>query len=503
VSAFADAVVALDDGSTDETARTLAAHPLVKVLLANPRRESHLGWDDSANRNRLLAAAAELDPDWIVSLDADERIPADDAVALRVFLEDEASAGHAYAFGVHRMIGDTDHYDRFEFFALRAFAYEPGQRFASDRLHFAPIPTSIPEGKWVPTSIRIQHLAGLGEARRQARWSKYQEVDPEQRWEPDYSYTLRPTGEVRAWPVRREGQPVVLSGDEFGALLVDAAELHAPALSIVVLLGDQGDLEAVDLPSTGAEVLALAGPEAAARVRKGHPGQAVIELEAGTEPVAARNLALRLARGDHLLFLEPGDALSADGLDAIVAAHDEGHAMVGGTVVNEERSVVGWASYLLDHAASLPGGSGPTPAMPPTACCYARTPLVLLDGFPERAPSVVNHVLARWGFSSTRVGGLTFASRAPGPVSFLRERFSFGRTLVRSLAAEPPVPWTPSPAAGLARYAPDRLRAVGQALTTDARLLWATVPAVPFVLAGVTATLLGAGVERALGLLGR
>jgi hypothetical protein len=401
------------------------------------------------------------------------------------------------------MIGDMDHYDRFEFFALRAFAFEPGQRFASDRLHFAPIPTSIPEGKWVPTSIRIQHLAGLGEARRQARWSKYQEVDPEQQWEPDYSYTLRPTGEVRAWPARREGQPVVLSGEEFGAMLVDAAELHAPALSIVVLLGDDGDLGAVDLPSTGAEVLTLAGPEAAARVRKGHPGQAVIELEAGTEPTAARNLALRLTRSDHLLFLEPGDTLSADGLDAVVAAHDEGHAMVGGTVVNTGRSVVGWASYLLDHAGSLPGGGGPTPAMPPASCSYARTPLLLLDGFPEPAPSVVNHVLAGWGFSSTRVAGLTFTSHAPSPASFLGERFHFGQTLVRSLAAEPPVPWTPSPAAGLARYAPDRLRAVGRVATTDARLLRTTVSAFPFVLAGLTATLLGAGVERALGLLRR
>ena len=51
---FADAVVALDDGSTDGTAALLAQDPLVRVLLRNPLRETYAGWDDAANRNRLL-----------------------------------------------------------------------------------------------------------------------------------------------------------------------------------------------------------------------------------------------------------------------------------------------------------------------------------------------------------------------------------------------------------------------------------------------------------------
>src|SRR5690606_38453550 len=53
VARFSDAVVALDDGSTDDTFDVLAAHPLVKILLRNPRREDYRGWDDAANRNRL------------------------------------------------------------------------------------------------------------------------------------------------------------------------------------------------------------------------------------------------------------------------------------------------------------------------------------------------------------------------------------------------------------------------------------------------------------------
>src|SRR6266702_4736187 len=99
VAGFADGVVALDDGSTDETRELLEASPLVKVLLSNPRRESYRGWDDGKNRNRLLAAAGELDPVWIISLDADERIDPEDAAALRTFIQ-SSDAIPACGFGL-------------------------------------------------------------------------------------------------------------------------------------------------------------------------------------------------------------------------------------------------------------------------------------------------------------------------------------------------------------------------------------------------------------------
>src|SRR5881394_3660875 len=68
---FADAVVALDDGSTDDTLAVLRSHPMVARVLTNEPRSSHLGWHDGRNRNRLLAAAGELAPGWIFFLDAD------------------------------------------------------------------------------------------------------------------------------------------------------------------------------------------------------------------------------------------------------------------------------------------------------------------------------------------------------------------------------------------------------------------------------------------------
>ena len=102
---FADAVVALDDGSTDGSGSILRESALVKVVLTNPPRDGYDGWDDWENRSRLLAAAAELEPDWIVSLDADERIPADDAADLRRLLETEGRPGRAYGLQHFRMWG--------------------------------------------------------------------------------------------------------------------------------------------------------------------------------------------------------------------------------------------------------------------------------------------------------------------------------------------------------------------------------------------------------------
>jgi glycosyltransferase involved in cell wall biosynthesis len=83
VQPFADAVVALDDGSTDGTGDVLAAHPLTKVLLRNPQRSGYSGWDDRANRQALLDVCGSAEPDWVLQLDADERLPSADGAALR------------------------------------------------------------------------------------------------------------------------------------------------------------------------------------------------------------------------------------------------------------------------------------------------------------------------------------------------------------------------------------------------------------------------------------
>ena len=59
---FADAIVALDDGSTDRTAELLRAEPPSPRCSRTSERPGYGDWDDGANRRRLLAAAASSSP---------------------------------------------------------------------------------------------------------------------------------------------------------------------------------------------------------------------------------------------------------------------------------------------------------------------------------------------------------------------------------------------------------------------------------------------------------
>jgi len=209
IAGVVDAVVALDDGSTDETAEMLAAEPLVELLLRNRPRSTYRGWDDSANRNRLLAAAVALEPTWFLFLDADERLDTDDAAALRRFIEREAAEGYAYGMRVFRMIGDLQHWDRAALWVYRLFASDGDHALPEQRLHFVPVPLSIPRQRWLQTTVRLQHLAGLTASHRQKRFAKYGEADPRAEFQPSYANLLEPPQEVRTWEARPPGLRVL------------------------------------------------------------------------------------------------------------------------------------------------------------------------------------------------------------------------------------------------------------------------------------------------------
>lgn len=515
VARFADAVVALDDGSTDDTAARLEEHALVHVLLRNEVRPDYRGWDDAANRTRLLEASAALEPDWIISLDADERIPADDGVALREFLDRDALPGFAYGFDVYRMVGDMEHYDDVSW-AVRMFAPRPDDRLRPGRLHFVPVPESIPRHKWLATTVRIQHLAALDERRRLDRWQKYQEADPERQWEPDYEYTRRPPGAPRRWQPRLPGLPVIVRPDDpEAAMELDRAELEAglPVLSLVVVdRGEDADvLELLDAvldqdPGEPVEVIAVLatadGTSDAVRTRL--PEVRIVPLPATTSEADAANAGLRAARGDYVLFLQPGDTLEPDGLEAVLAAHNGGAAIVTGTAVNRHRSAAGWAAYFLDHTASLPGAADGELPCAPARGSFDREALLKADGFTDDdevgAIAAAAAELVRCGLRAARVGELALAAY-PGPDSWtglLAERFRFGRTVGRRLGTGDGLPRpTTSVPQWFAVEGRTRLAAVRDAASAELDTRDAYDRVQRLVAAGAAATWVGAGVEIA------
>lgn len=451
VERFADAVVALDDGSTDRTRELLGAHPLVEVLLANPPREGYAGWDDAANRNRLLAAAAELEPDWMLSLDADERLDAGDGAALRAFVDRDAIPGCAYVFKVFRMHEDLARYEGEHEWVARLFHFEAGQTFDDQRLHLVPVPSSIPESRWLYTTIRIQHVGGLNEERRRARVAKYAEADPENQFLRDYRDLLRPFDEVKAWEPRPRDLPVLaMEADRatLDRLNLDDLDLGGPVLSaIVISRNDEGRIERAvrsvveqELGEPFEVIVVTSGKDSTGRiVRERFPQVRLVELPRPALPGEARNAGLRIARGDYVSFPGSHVELPQGSLAARVRAHELGYAMVSGATLNGTETRAGWATYFLDHSARLPGRPSGELGGPPAACSYVRELLEDVGGFRDdvRAgeDTRVNVELTRWGHRGYHSRDIVLVHHSPCKSVFrlLRHRFTRGRALGRLL----------------------------------------------------------------------
>lgn len=447
VARFADVVVALDDGSSDATREILELHPLVHTVLTNPRRATYAGWDDAANRNRLLAAALPLQPSWIMSLDADELIPADDAGALRGFLAGDADPERAYLFRVFRMIGDLEHYDEATLWVGRLFAPKPDHVFPSDRLHFVPVPTAIPPEQWRRTTIRIQHRAALDERRREARFEKYRQADPARAWQASYAHLRAGPGRVRPWCPRSPGLPVVAHEPVPDAVPLAPGE---PAISAVVIAqDDEARIETavravVDqvVPEPFEVIVVVSGTDrTAAVVRERFPTVTVVDLAGPALPGAARNAGLRLARGRYVTFPGSHIDLAPGSLAVRLTAHRAGWAMVAETMRNGTRTWAGWASYFLDNASVLPGRPSFAFTTAPLRCSYPRAVLDDLGGFPEdvRAgeDTVVNEELFDRGFAAYRERAVEATHHSPcrTPGRLVRHHFQRGRAMGRILAA--------------------------------------------------------------------
>ena len=147
VRPFADAILALDDGSTDGTAEILERADGVEVVHTEPPRDSYAGWDDRRNRQILLDAARERGFDWVLYLDADERISPDDAVAVRSLIDVAADPEHAYGFRVFGMTGPGT-FDRAGLWVYRLFATSASGNLPDARLHLVPVPARSSPRIW-------------------------------------------------------------------------------------------------------------------------------------------------------------------------------------------------------------------------------------------------------------------------------------------------------------------------------------------------------------------
>ncbi len=211
VAPHVDGILALDDGSTDGSDALLERHPGVLELLRIAPRTPH-AWDEPRNKRLLLDAAARHGAEWVIALDADERIergfrPRADAVI------DAADREGHLAFAVHiRELWNSPERYRTDgiwgrkrsprLFRLLA-DHDPGDA----ELHgpWAPNQGRGPDGAFRVADLIVYHARMIDPADRAARRRRYETLDPDCRWQSvGYAYLTDETDMVlEGFPAHR------------------------------------------------------------------------------------------------------------------------------------------------------------------------------------------------------------------------------------------------------------------------------------------------------------
>ena len=215
VSAQVDGVIALDDGSTDGSDDFIAAQSSTLELIRLPARQPHR-WDEPGNRRLLIEAAGRHGADWVIALDADERIELQFRIRAEVVIREGEAAGlMAFAIWFRELWNAPDRYRSDGIWGgkaqARLFQMRPDPVLDTREFHghWAPINSATPKG-FPQADLSLFHLRMIHAADRRARQARNQELDPDQRWQAiGYDY-LTDTARLplEKLPPHREYQPL-------------------------------------------------------------------------------------------------------------------------------------------------------------------------------------------------------------------------------------------------------------------------------------------------------
>jgi glycosyltransferase involved in cell wall biosynthesis len=201
-----DGIIALDDGSRDGSDHLLKNCPRVLQLLRN--RPNRPAYDEPGGLQRLVAAALDHGAEWIMAIDADERLERDFRIrAERVIRRGRRLGLRAFQVHVRELWDAPDRYRTDGIWGLkwstRLFRAQPNHRFDPRPLHGAKAPQ---QGKvfgiFPLADLILYHLRMVSRQDRETRRRRYEALDPQalcQR-EIGYSYLTDERG-LRLHPV--------------------------------------------------------------------------------------------------------------------------------------------------------------------------------------------------------------------------------------------------------------------------------------------------------------
>jgi len=203
-----DGILALDDRSTDGSGEFVASQPNVLEVVRVSAKDRQQ-WDEPANHRVLIQTAWRYQPDWLIAVDADERLERD----FRKRAEREIRRAKRHGYAAYQVIfrelwnrPDTYRVDGIwgRKRQARFFKARPDHVFDSRQLHghWAPL-NSMHRGALPEADLIIYHLRMIHEHDRRLRQARYQHLDPDCRWQAvGYSYLTDERG-LRLEKLRR------------------------------------------------------------------------------------------------------------------------------------------------------------------------------------------------------------------------------------------------------------------------------------------------------------
>jgi hypothetical protein len=208
-----DGVIALDDGSVDGSGDFAARQALtLRVLTVAPGAQLEL--EDGRNQRALIEAAWPYGSDWLLGIDADERVEVEfRARAEREFARADQEQVSAFWIPWRELWDSPMHWRSDGIWGTKRkaclFRSDPAHRFDTRRVH------SIWAGEgdwtqWPEADLRLYHLRMIRGEDRQRRVERYRRIDPDHVWQTiGYEYLLDETGiEVRPVEPGRHYRPI-------------------------------------------------------------------------------------------------------------------------------------------------------------------------------------------------------------------------------------------------------------------------------------------------------
>jgi len=182
-----DRIIALGDGSSDDTPRMRAEHPSVVELIRRPADRP--AWDEVGNHRSLVEAGLRHGADWMLCVDADERLEKDFRVrAERVIARGNLLGHSAYAVRLRELWDDPGQYRVDGIWGrkmvARLFRARADHEFDPSPLHGMKAPMqSRRNGRFPSADLTLYHLGMLRPEDRVARRRRYEIGDPDRRWQ--------------------------------------------------------------------------------------------------------------------------------------------------------------------------------------------------------------------------------------------------------------------------------------------------------------------------------